>query len=110
MAGFFSDTYFRIGALFFYASGAVLFYFALLSLKRVECDSQYAYVTNYFKTYRYPWDSIVEIKESKFLIFTVGQIVLKEPGALGQKMPFIASNRYYKAFWEGHPQLEYLRK
>ncbi|MEM1215850.1 MAG: hypothetical protein AAGJ82_09210 [Bacteroidota bacterium] len=106
----FQDFWFRIGVVIFYASGALLFYFVLFPLKRLEGNADYVYVTNYFKTYRYPWSSVVSVEEGKFLAFTVGKLVLKEPGLFGQSMPFIGSNRYYEAFWETYPDLTHLRQ
>lgn len=109
IAAVFKQTSFRIGALVFYLSGAALFYFLLFPLKRIEADGQYIYVTNYFKSYRYSWNSVEQVKESNFLVFTVGQIVLKEAGAFGKQLPFIASNRYYEKFWQAYPSLTELR-
>lgn len=110
LASGFSSLSFRLGAVAFYLSGLVLFYFTLFPLKRLEADAEFLYITNYFKTLRYSWDSIEEIKESKFLFFTLGTVSLKEKGLLGQHHRFIASNRNYRQFWTEYPQLEELKQ
>ena len=109
MASGFASISFRLGVIAFYLSGLALFYFTLFPLKRLEADAEFLYVTNYFKTLRYSWDSVEDIKESKFLFFTLGTVTLKEKGLLGKSMRFIASNRNYRQFWEEHPDLEALK-
>jgi hypothetical protein len=106
VASLFANTGFRIGAVLFYLSGIVLFYFTLFPLKRVEADIEWLYVTNYFKTYRYSWDSIESVTDSNFLLFTAASITLKAKGEFGQKLPFLASNKLYQQFWEEHPDLQ----
>lgn len=110
MASGFASTGFRIGATAFYLSGLALFYFTLFPLKRLEAEKEFLYATNYFKTLRYSWDSVEQIKESKFLFFTLGTVSLKEKGLLGKNLRFIASNRNYRQFWEENPELAPLRK
>ncbi|HFA51855.1 MAG TPA: hypothetical protein ENJ95_22795, partial [Bacteroidetes bacterium] len=50
-----------IGAIFIIF--AIIFYFTLIQLKRVELDGGYIYASNYFKTYRYPYHNIEKITE-----------------------------------------------
>lgn len=109
MASGFASTSFRIGAVAFYLSGLILFYFTLFPLKRLEADAEFLYATNYFKTLRYSWDSVEKIKESKFLFFTLGTVVLKEKGLLGKNLRFIASNRNYRQYWEENPEVATVR-
>ena len=109
MASGFSGTGFRIGASLFYFSGLALFYFTLFPLKRVEADAEFLYATNYFKTFRYNWDSVAAINDSTFLIFTLGTIILKDKGKFGKKIRFVASSRNYRQFWADHDALTYLR-
>ncbi|WP_020534734.1 hypothetical protein [Lewinella cohaerens] len=110
MASGFASTGFRIGAVLFYFSGLALFYFTLFPLKRVEADNDFLYVTNYFKTFRYPWHNIESISDSTFLFFTIARVELKEKGNFGKKMSFMASRRLYQDFWKEHSELAGLRK
>ncbi|MEZ4983528.1 MAG: hypothetical protein R2795_00575 [Saprospiraceae bacterium] len=98
LAPVFADPLFRVGAVVFYLSGLVVFYFLLFPLKRVECDADFLYVTNYFKTFRYPWDSIAHFSESTFLFFTIVTIHLPQAGHFGANMRFIASQKHYRDF------------
>jgi hypothetical protein len=94
---------FRMGVLLFYLSGVVMFVFTLMRLVRVEADEQFLYVTNYFKTARYPYHNIEEVQESDFLGFMLINVVFKEAGIFGKRINFVASKQLYRAFWEQHP-------
>lgn len=96
---------FRIGAVFFYVSGLVTYYFLFFKIKRVEFSEEHLYVTNYFKTVRYSWPSIASINNTKFLIFTIVTLHLNKPGIFGKSMTFLASRRNYKKFMEEHPEI-----
>lgn len=96
---------FRLGLLLFFLSGVLMLFFTLMRLKRVEMDDLYVYVTNYFKTFRYPYHNIEQIQESKFFFLRLVTISLKEKGFFGQKITFVASNRLYQRFWDSQPEL-----
>lgn len=100
---------FRIGALFFYLSGVLMFYLTLMRLKRVEMDELYIYVTDYFKHYRYPYHNIEKLEESTFLFLQIITIHLKTPGNFGKKITFVSSKARYASFFESHPNLSELR-
>jgi hypothetical protein len=110
LTGFFRQPLFQIGAILFYVSGLALFYFTLLSIKRVEADEDFVYATNYFKTYRYPWHNVASMEESAFLFFHTVTIKLKKAGQFGDSLRFIASKRLYDGFWEEHPDIIAVRK
>lgn len=94
----------RIGALFFYFSGLVLLGLTLMRLKRVEMSTDFVYVTNYFRHFRYPFHQIEKITESNFLFLKIVNLYLKEPGHFGRRITFVASNDRYTAFWAEHPE------
>lgn len=95
----------RIGAVTFYLTGGLLFYFLLFPLKRVEGDGRFLYVTNYFKTLRYAWRDVDRLEESRFLTFILITVVLKSPGQFGRRIRFLASNRLYRDFWKEQPDI-----
>ncbi len=97
---------FRIGIALFYLSGLALLAFSLMRLKRVEADEHYFYVTNYFKTARYPFHNIEQVVESKFFLFRTATIIFKEPGIFGKRVFFIPSNYRFREFWEMRPELK----
>lgn len=103
--GSISAATFRIGTVLFFVSGAVLFAFTLMRLKRVEMDENFVFVTNYFKSVRYPYHNIEKIEESSFLFLKVVSIHLKTPGSFGRRVVFLASLKLYQLFWDAHPEL-----
>ena len=96
---------FRIGTVFFFLTGVAFLYWAFFRLKRVERDEHFIYVTNYFKTARYPYHNIEQIEENDFLISTSVSIVLKKAGIFGKRITFIPSQKRYKKFKEEHLSL-----
>jgi hypothetical protein len=96
---------FRFGILAFYLSGGALLTFTLMRLKRVEADEEYFYVTNYFKTARYPFHSIEKVVESRLAIFTIVSLRFAAPGIFGKQATFLASRQRLRDFWEAQPEL-----
>ena len=97
---------FRIGMVLFYLSGLLLLAFTLMRLKRVEADEHYFYITNYFKTARYPFHNIERVEESKIFFFRTAFIYFKEPGLFGKRIFFVPSNYRFQEFWDTHPELK----
>lgn len=85
------NLYFRIGIILFYLAGLVFLYFTILRLKRVEIDRDFVYVTDYFKTYRYPFHNIASIHEINLYLFLLCTIRFKEKGSFGNKIHFLES-------------------
>lgn len=96
---------FKLGALGFFAIGVCLLYFTVMQLKRVEVDGEYLYITNFFKSYRYPHDQIERLVDSNFTIFHLGHVHLKSAGSFGKKITFLQSRQKFEAFMESHPEL-----
>ncbi|MCB0570981.1 MAG: hypothetical protein KDC66_14500 [Phaeodactylibacter sp.] len=96
---------FRILVVAFYLSGLLLLAFTLMRLKRVEVDDSYFYVTNYFKTARYPFHNIEKVELSRFLIFRVATIHFHEAGIFGKRAAFVPTRFRFHEFWEAHPEL-----
>lgn len=96
---------FRMGILIFLILGIALLYWSVMRIKRVEMDQDFIFVTNYFKSVRYPWHNIKNIEERDFMIFRTIHLVLKEPGQFGKKITFLASRRKFNAFIKENPNL-----
>ena len=94
---------FNIGFTIFFLIGITLLYYALMRLKRVEMDGDFAYVTNYLKTSRYPWHNIEKIVERDYLFFKSIDLYLKTPGQFGKKMTFVASQKRFNEFLKSNP-------
>ncbi len=98
-------SYFRIGILVLYLAGTGLLAFTLMRLKRVETDDEFFYVTNYFKTARYPFHSIRKVEVSDFFLFRTASLNFKKPGTFGRRATFVPSKQRFHDFWEAHPEL-----
>ena len=96
---------FKGSFLLFYAVGILILYVTLLQLKRVEYDDDYLYVTNFFKTFRYPFHNIEKMVESNFLLFYTVRVVFKEPGTFGKKIVFIESRQKFEDFIKSKPEI-----
>lgn len=97
---------FRWGVLFFFISGLAMFGLTLMRLKRVEFSSEYVFVTNYFKHFRYSFQDVSSLHESSFLFFKIVTIELKASGSFGKRFTFVASTRLYEDFWRENPGLK----
>lgn len=95
---------FRLGITVFFIAGAALLYFTLLQLKRVEMDSDYIFVTNYFKSVRYSWSDVEKIVSQPFLSFYIVYIHLKAPGSFGRRIIFLASRTRWRLLLADHPE------
>ena len=76
-----------------------------MSIKRIEMDEEYIYATNYFKTFRYPYDSVESVSEQDYLLFKTLSFRLKEDGTFGKKISCIQSQKLYKDFILDHPKV-----
>lgn len=88
------------GILGFYIAGILLLIFTLLSLKRVECSEDYFYITNYFKTYRYTYDSLHAIRTFDILLFKIIVLIFHEPSSFGRRIFFLARRNVWDE-WKG---------
>lgn len=100
------SIYFKGGMAFAYVTGVLLFAFTLLRLKRVEADEAFLYVTNYFKTARYPFHAIKEIRQSRFLFLSIARIQFVEKGIFGPSCFFVASRKLMQEYLEQHPDVQ----
>lgn len=96
---------FRIGVLLFFITGIITLAYTIMRLKRVEFSAEYVYVTDYFKSVRYPWRDVAGLHESDFLFLSLGTLTLKAKGMFGDKIVFLVSRQLIHDFWENHPDL-----
>lgn len=94
---------FKLGMTLFYGIGLLILFFVFFPIKRVEADHSFFYITNYFKTFRYPYDQLAGYREDNFLLFRVGRIFLKKKGFFGRRISFIISRKNMEEFRAEHP-------
>jgi|GEM_PF-226652 len=97
----------RIMAFLFLFCGVLTFYLLFMRLKRVDVDTDFLYVTNYFKTRRYPYHNIEKIVHNRFLMSNPVTLYFKEAGSFGKKITFL-SNNDYKEFLTQRPDIKQL--
>lgn len=97
----------RWGLLVTLLMATLLFRFAFWPLKRVETDDVHIYVSDYFKTARYRWDSdVVTLHQERFLLlFPVAFLELKGKGSFGRKPFFLLRRKALKQLKTAYPEL-----
>ncbi len=101
---FFRQTTVRISILALFFVFFLLFYFTIMSLKRVDASKEHIYISNYFKSYRYKLEDIETTKELDFGIINVVRLVLKEKGKMGRKPFFLLNAATFNAYLEKYPE------
>jgi hypothetical protein len=71
----------------------------------VEADDFFVYVTDYFRTARYPFHNIEEIKTAAYPFFNLAYIRLKQRGIFGRKIWFIHKSEAFERVVLNHPEL-----
>jgi len=61
----------------------------LWRLRRVDADSTFIYVTNYWLAVRYPWQDVERLSAKVYAGRKIMHIWLKAPGRFGQKISFL---------------------
>lgn len=99
---FFTSDKFRLQSVIFVLSGIIFFIFTFFRLKRVDAESEYVYISNYFKTFRYPIDSIGEIVIYDHFILKAAHIKFNGKTSFGSKVIFLPVINELKDFCENN--------
>ena len=102
-AGLFSNPFIWIGLLLILGSGFAFIKFLLWRFYRVDMDDRFIYISDYFRTFKYPHTAVESIRDSNTLPGRVFCITLKSKGSFGKKIYFLASQALWKDFIEEHP-------
>jgi len=102
-AQIFSNPIVWIALLLIIGSGVAFIHFILWRLFRVDMDHRYVYISNYFHTYKYPFNDIESIKGIALLPDRVFRIELKSKGSFGKDIYFLASQKLWHDFVREHP-------
>jgi hypothetical protein len=82
----------RLLIVLFLVSMGIILRFTLMRLMRVEVDAEHLYVSNYFQTVRYTFDSIETIDDQVILLFRMPVVRLKADGIFGRNIYFWAGS------------------
>ena len=99
------NPFFKWGFLGTFLFFLVIIYFTFGRLVRVEMDDEFIYVSNYFKTYRYPIQNLKNIKEDDLILFKLIRFELVEKSRFGKRIPFLAARTRFNTFIEEHPEI-----
>lgn len=77
----------------------------LWKIFRIDMDENFIYVSNYFKTFKYPYADVESIRETSLMPGRVYMIRLKSKGSFGQNIYFLASQKLWTDFVSEHPHL-----
>ncbi len=97
-----ANSTFRLQSTIFVLVGIVFFALTFFRLKRVDADDKYIYISNYFKTYRYPIDTIEKIVVYNHLVLKAAHLRFKGKSSFGKKVIFIPFMENLKEFAEKH--------
>jgi len=102
------STSFRMGIIAFYVAGILLLLRFPMRLKRVEIDDHFIYVSDFFKTARYPFSHIKKVVEKDFLIFHPITIYLDNKGIFGDRVTFLSRKDNFETHFASRPDLHHL--
>ncbi|MDQ3016851.1 MAG: hypothetical protein M3R25_09080 [Bacteroidota bacterium] len=94
-----------VSVLIILLSGLLFIYFILWKIYRVDMDARHIYVSNYFKTYKYPFTDVESIIDSSFLPGRIFKVTFKSKGSFGQQIYFLASQKLWLDFINEHPDM-----
>jgi hypothetical protein len=109
-AGLLANPFIWVGLLLILGCGFVVVYFFLWRLYRVDMDDRYMYISNYFRTYKYPFSDIETISDSGALPGRLFRITLKAKGSFGRHIYFLAAQVLWQDFLAGHDEVRGLLK
>jgi len=87
--------------------GLFIWWKTVMGLKRMEADEEYLYISNYFKTFRYPFDSIANMEVKDRLFFKTLFVSLKETGTFGQQLKCVISEKLFTDFMLDNPKIAF---
>ncbi len=98
----FSPFVAKLISISFYLSVTTILYMLFGKTKWVGMTENHLYISNYFKSFKYTYDSIESFEEVNMLLFTKVIIHFHQPTKFGKSIYFVRSH-YWKYFLEKHP-------
>jgi hypothetical protein len=93
---------FRLKSSIFVIVGVLFFALTFMRLKRVDSDDTSIYVSNYFKTFKYPLDTIESITIYNHIILKAAHLKFNGKSSFGKKIIFIPFMINLKSFAKEH--------
>ena len=94
-------TMFKWGFTLFVAAGIILLFLTLFRLKRVDVECDSLIITNYFKSYRFPFPLIEKMKVLPlFFSYKIVFLYFTKKTAFGNKIFFLTNTTRLREFEE----------
>lgn len=88
-----------------YLTGVTIIYFSLWKLYRVDADNAFFYVTNFFRTYKYPFHQVRKIDEQDLGVFSLMTLEFSQKFSFGRKIRFLAKKKNLQSFLEANADM-----
>jgi hypothetical protein len=88
----------------FYLTVLLVFYWLFMRAKWVALSETNLYVSNFFRSYKYTYDSLSGFEETNMFIFTRVVLHFHQPTKFGKSIFFVRSY-YWKHYLEKHPEV-----
>ncbi len=88
----------------FYLTVIGLLYLLFMRTLWVGLDPKHIYISNYFKSYKYTYNSVAKFEEKNMLLYTIVVIHFHQKTKFGKSIFFIR-NHYWNYFLEKHPEV-----
>ncbi len=87
-----------------YISGLAVLYRTVFRLKRIEADASHLFVSNYFKTFRYPLSDIEQVSEISLGFLPLVTLRLKAAGRFGRRLVFLLDGAMLRDYLQRFPE------
>lgn len=101
----FEHWVYRLVMIGLYGLGLLFFFYTTWRLKRLDATPTHLFITDYFKTFRYSFESIAEIKPINFFVFNFLKITLKEKGSFGVDFYILIEKSVWNQYIVAHPEI-----
>ncbi len=90
--------------------GSTFILWASAALKRVRIDERQLYVSNYVQEIYIPFNSIIEVKQNRWLNSRPITIYFRDATEFGDNATFIPKRRIFVQFWRVDPVVNELKQ
>lgn len=100
-----TNATFRIVAAISFLIVALVIYLSIFQLKKVDADETHIYVSNYFKTFKYPLTDISKITELDLGLFPLLKVSFKAKTYFGKSFRFLADTKRLQLYLDNYPKV-----
>ena len=101
----FASKIYQVAMITFLFIGLFIIRLTLWRLKRMDIAKDFIYITDYFKTFRYSFNSIASIEPFSIAWLKFLRITLKEKGSLGKVFIVLIEKKMWDSYCSAHPEM-----